>query len=100
MRAFYLDENVGPISNIRTVVHLSPKGPFVLLDSVIAFLHEFFRQCASLSKVKRQIKDVSIIDLEFDMPRGWKKLKEEALFYFKKLRINSATFEEPWRLDR
>ncbi len=33
------------------------------------------------------------------MPEGWKELREEAIPYFEKLRINTATFEETWRID-
>ena len=100
MQVFYLDENVKPISNIRTVVPESPESPYILLDSAIAFYPEFFRKCTFLSKVKKQLKDVNFLDLDLNMPNGWKELREEALPYFKKLRINSATFEENWRLDR
>ena len=100
LQVFYLDENVKPISNIRTVIYESPEDPYMLLDSAIAFYHEFFRKCTSLSKVKKQLKDVNFLDLDLNMPNGWKELREEALPYFKKLRINSATFEENWKLDR
>ena len=100
MQAFYLDENVKPISNIRTVVPESPKSPYMLLDSAIAFYPEFFRKCTFLSKLKKELKNVDFLDLDLNMPEGWKNLRKEALPYFKKLRINSATFEENWRLDR
>ena len=100
IRVFYLDENTNSISNIRTVVPASPEDPYMLLDSVVAFYPEFFKECASLSKMKMKLKDISFLDLELDMPSGWKELRDKALPYFKKLRINSATFEENWRLDR
>ena len=72
----------------------------MLLDSVIAFYPEYFRECTSLSKMKNKLKDSSFLDLQLDMPSGWKELRDEALPYFKKLRINSASFEENWKLDR
>ena len=100
IQVFYLDEKVKPLSNIRTVVPASPEDPYMLLDSVVAFYPEFFKECSSLSKMKMQLKDISFLDQELDMPGGWKELRDEALPYFKKLRINSATFEENWRLDR
>ena len=100
LQVFYLDENVKPISSIRTLVPESPEDPYMLLDSVIAFYPEFFKECTSLSKVKKQLKDIRFLDLQLDMPNGWKELREEALPYFQKLRINSATFEENWRLYR
>ena len=100
LQVFYLDENVKPISSIRTVVPESPENPYMLLDSVVAFYPEFFKECTSLSKVKKQLKDIRFLDLQLDMPSGWKELRDEALPYFKKLRINSASFEENWKLDR
>ena len=100
MQVFYLDERVKPKSNIRTVVPVSPVDPYMLLDSVIAFYPEFFRNCASLTKVKDQLKDITFLDLQLNKPDGWERLREETFPYFKKLRINTATFNENWKLDR
>lgn len=100
MRAFYLDESVKPISNVKIVVPSSPDDPYMLLDAVIAFYPKFFNKCPSLGKVKRQLKNTAFLDLDQHMPQGWEELREEAMPYFKRLRINSAVFEENWRIDR
>lgn len=100
MQAFHMDESVNPESNIRTVVPVSPDNPYMLLDSVLAFYPEYFRNCASLTKVKGQLKDVTFLDLQLNKPDGWDILREEAFPYFKRLRINTAIFDESWRLDR
>jgi len=100
MQVFYLDDNIKPTSKVRVVVFPSPDDPYLLMDSAIVFYPEFFRKCASLTKVKGQLKNVTLLDLNLNMPVGWKELREEALPYFKKLRINSAVFEENWRVDR
>ena len=76
------------------MVPVSPDGPYMLMDPVIAFYHKFFSKCPSLSKVEGQLKDATFLDLDLNMPKGWKELRKEAVPYFKKLRINSATFEE------
>ncbi|MFG1545891.1 MAG: hypothetical protein AAE976_05255 [Thermoplasmataceae archaeon] len=100
LQAFYLDEYAKPISNVRTVVPEYPESPYMLMDSVIAFYPEFFSECTSISRVENRLKEVRFLDLQFDMPNGWKELRDEVLPYFKKLRINSASFEENWKLDR
>lgn len=100
LKVFYLDDKIRPISNIKTVVSESPENPYTLLDASIAFYPQFFKDCASLINVKEQLKNTTFLDLNLNMPEGWKNLRKEAFPYFKKLRINTATFEENWRVDR
>ena len=100
LRVFFLDDKIRPISKIRTVVPESPESPYALLDASIAFYPQFFKDCASLMNVKEQLKNTTFLDLDRNMPEGWKNLRKEAFPYFKKLRINTATFEENWRVDR
>ena len=100
MQVFYLDESVKPKSNIKTVVPVSPDDPYMFLDSVIAFYPEYFRNCASLTKVKDQLMNITFLDLQLNKPDGWDILRNEAFPYFKKLRIHTATFDENWKLDR
>jgi hypothetical protein len=99
MNVFYIDKGLEQMSKIRTVVFDSPDDPNMLLDSAIAFYPEFFKNCSTFSKLKDQLKDASPLDLNLNMPEGWRELREEALPYFRKLRINSAIFEENWRID-
>ena len=100
LQVFFLDDKIRSISKIRTVVPESPESPYALLDASIAFYPQFFKDCASLMNVKEQLKNTTFLDLDLNMPRGWKNLRKEAFPYFKKLRINTATFEENWRVDR
>ena len=100
LQVFFLDDKIKPISKIRTVVPESPESPYALLDASIAFYPQFFKDCASLMNVKEQLKNTTLLDLDLNMPEGWKNLWKEAFPYFKKLRINTATFEENWRVDR
>ena len=100
LQVFYLDDKIRPISNIRTVVPESPESPYILLDASIAFYPQFFKGCSSLMNLKEQLKNTVFLDLNLNMPEEWKNLREEAFPYFKKLRINTATFEENWRVDR
>ena len=100
MQVFYIDKKVKPISKISVVVVMSPDDSYLLMDSVIAFYPEYFRNCASLTKVKDQLKNITFLDLQLNKPDGWERLREEAFPYFKKLRINTATFDENWKLDR
>jgi hypothetical protein len=100
MQVFYIDKKVKPISKISVVVVMTPGDPYLLMDSVIAFYPEYFRNCASLTKVKDQLKNITFLDLQLNKPDGWERLREEAFPYFKKLRINTATFDENWKLDR
>lgn len=100
MHVLYIDKKVKPISNINVVVVMAPDDPYLLMDSVIAFYPEYFRNCASLTKVKDQLKNITFLDLQLNKPDGWERLREEAFPYFKKLRINTATFDENWKLDR
>lgn len=94
MQVFYIDKGLEQMSRIRTVVFDSPDDPNMLLDSVMAFYPEFFKNCSTLSNVTDQLKNATLLDLNLNMPLGWKELRKEALPYFKKLRINSAIFEE------
>lgn len=100
MEVFYIDKDLEQMSKIRTVVFDLPDDPNMLLDSVMAFYPEFFKNCSTLSNVTDQLKNVTLLDLNLNMPVGWKELREESLPYFKKLRINSAIFEENWSVDR
>ncbi|MCL4480673.1 MAG: hypothetical protein M1113_04225 [Candidatus Thermoplasmatota archaeon] len=100
LQVFYLDDKIRLISKIRTVVPDSPESQYALLDASIAFYPQFFKDCASLMNVKEQLKNTTFLDLDLNMPEGWKNLRKEAFPYFKKLRINTATFEENWRVDR
>ncbi len=100
LQVFYLDDKIRPISHIRTVVPESPESPYILLDASIAFYPQFFKDCASLMNVKKQLKNTTFLDLNMNMPEGWRNLRKEVFPYFKKLRINTATFEENWRVDR
>ena len=100
LQVFFLDDKIKPISKIRTVVPESPESPYALLDASIAFYPQFFKDCASLMNVKEQLKNTTLLDLDLNMPEGWRNLRKEVFPYFKKLRINTATFEENWRVDR
>ena len=100
LQVFYLDDKIRLISKIRTVVPDSPESQYALLDASIAFYPQFFKDCASLMNVKEQLKNTTFLDLDLNMPEGWKNLRKEAFPYFKKLRINTATFEENWRVER
>jgi hypothetical protein len=100
LHVFFLDDKIRPISKIRTVVPESPESPYTILDASIAFYPQFFKDCADLMNVKEQLKNTTFLDLDLNMPEGWKNLREEAFPYFKKLRINTAIFEENWRVER
>jgi hypothetical protein len=100
MQVSYIDNEVKPIGHIKTVVAASPDEPYLLIDSTITFYPEFFRNCPSLEKIRKSLGDTTFLDLDLNMPKGWRELREEALPYFRKLRINSAIFEENWRVDR
>ena len=100
LQVFFLDDKIRPISKIRIVVPDSPESPYALLDASIAFYPQFFKDCAYLMNVKEQLKNTTFLELDLNMPEGWKNLRKEAFSYFKKLRINTATFEENWRVDR
>ena len=94
LQVFYLDSNVKPIGNIRLVVPEGPGSPSAVMDAVIAFYPEWFAECKTLPEVLYQLKNREFLDLDLEMPSGWKKLREEAYLYYFKLRIDVAEFKE------
>ena len=93
-RSFYLDNDLEPMSKVRRVVPESFDSPTGLMDAVIAFYPEWFKECKTLPKVLNLIKENEFLDLDLEMPEGWNKLRKEAYPYYFKLRIDEAEFGE------
>jgi ribosome-associated toxin RatA of RatAB toxin-antitoxin module len=90
---------VKPISTVKTIVPESPESPDPIFDATVAFYPKFFDGCKSQTRVKEQSRKTTFLDLNLNMSAGCKELRCEAVSYFKKVKINTATFEENWRIS-
>lgn len=89
LEARYFKE-IKPIGNLKVIVPEWGCHPDSLLDACIAFYPQAFRECPSLTKVRKQLRDVEMLDFHMnkdEIPEDWFRLREEARLPFRKLNI-------------
>lgn len=81
MEARYFRKGIKPIGDLKKIIPAAPDHPDNLLDACIAFYPRAFRDCPSLSKVKRQLRGIECLDFDQnqdEIPEDWYRLREEA----------------------
>jgi hypothetical protein len=99
LQVYYIDDKISPIGKIKRIVLESPNGAYNLLDACITFFPDWFEKCKTLQSVKEELSQKELLDLDLEKPSAWDTLRDEALSRFKALRINTASFDENWRID-
>ena len=88
----YLDKNISPIGNIKTLIPSAPNDPNILIDATIAFAPKYFQDCEILEIVRSILKKKSRLD--FDRPNSipdeWLYLRKEAYPIYERLYIYEA----------
>lgn len=92
----YIDQSIKPIGSIKAVIPNGPDDPISVLDACIVFYPQHFQECPSLAEAVFLLgNDKTHLDFNLDplnIPVAWKKLRKEAMHYFKSLQIFEAVF--------
>ncbi len=96
LEARYFNEKLKPLANLRTLIPESPNHPDALLDACIAFFPDYFKDCALLLAVCEKLGDQECLDFnqgKEQIPKAWKKLREQARPLFRDLVVFEAVLE-------
>ena len=96
LQAHYVDRSIKSLGAIKTLVPEGPDDPNSLLDACIAFFPKHFEECPSLTEVSILLAGATRLDFDRDEPKVrviWRKLREEARPYFKRLHIFEAVLQ-------
>lgn len=94
LEAHYFDASITPLGKIKTLIPEQPNYLPALVDACIAFFPQHFQACPTLPVVEKELQNT--VRLDFDrnrksIPAHWHELREEAMPWFRDLRICAAT---------
>jgi len=92
LRVLNQNPNSNPFWKLKTIIPDPQNYENSIIDAVIAFAPELFKECSELKLVAKQLGTSTRISFDSGpVPESWEKLREQARPIFEKI----AVFESP-----